>query len=354
MTGAGIKRRAPPNSPYTATATPCENRPDDENLRIDSGIGGSTSSVFGSKEATVGSICRKNMRDPGMLRTLRIGCVLVLVLYVWSSSGDMVATVEIDTKGAVHKVNGSILQQDHPARQMSQTHQHRHQNRLRQPSDEEKQEHPQENAPSAVPTKATKTTPSSSECGLYLAPSTIPGAGLGMFSAYPRSKGETVGNEEVVLPLVEVSFYNGQQEDLFNPFIHYYWKGKEKALHGIVSEDRAGEVMALVPGMEAAINCNLALINVEMSGSEYDDSNLERYKDPMTGGMSPYHSTSSRVSRDIPAGGELFKFYGDRWYVQTTESADRKRALQNMMMQLTFSISYHCNTGLQRAKRVLG
>ena len=156
--------------------------------------------------------------------------------------------------------------------------------------------------------------PSSEDgCGLYLAPSTIEGAGLGMFTTRHRYVGETVGYGEVVIPMVEVDFYIGNQEDVFNPFRDYYWKGPEKGLFDVVNEDRLDEVTGFVPGLDAAVNCNLALINVENSGSTYDSSGLNRNKDAMAGAMTPYHTTPSPVIEDIPAGGELFKFYGDLW-----------------------------------------
>jgi hypothetical protein len=151
------------------------------------------------------------------------------------------------------------------------------------------------------------------ECGLYLAPSTMENAGLGMFTTRPLNVGDYVGNGEVVIPMVEVPFYNGNKEELFNPFVHYYWKGSEKGLHGIIADDRSHEINAFVPGLDAAINCNLALINVDNAGAEYDNSNLDRYRDPMAGGMTPYLSTPSKIIRHVPKGGELFKFYGDQW-----------------------------------------
>lgn len=229
----------------------------------------------------------------------------------------MIANVEIGAQGSVQTVETSSTRQEQHQQQTT-----RHMsisNHL--PTGLPQNTYQQEKASGALDRSdqgnLQETTPAvgallngdgNDDCGLYLAPSTIEGGGLGIFSAYHRAKGETVGNEEVVLPLIEVNFRNGNKEDLFNPFIHYYWKGKEKALHNVVSEDRSNEVLALVPGMEAAVNCNLALINVDMAGSIFDDGHLQRNRDPMVGGMSPYHSTSSRVSRDIPAGGEVFKF----------------------------------------------
>ena len=304
-------------------------------------------SATASSSSSSSSRFRISMKDPWLFRTIRIGCVLVLISYAWLSFGDNTVTsvVELDVKGSLHhlkKVSSSSpyyfddeqqqqrkqQQQQQQARQMSTSEDYRYHPHHQVPNQQEysNQKQVSTESPSKEQQRAqqvvedtptTERAPTATgggnnnnndECGLYLAPSTISGGGIGIFSAYHRAKGEFVGNEEVVLPLVEVNFRNGKKSDLFNPFIHYYWKGKEKALHNIVTENRSGEVLALVPGMEAAINCNLALINVDMAGSKYDDGNLMRYKDPMAGGMSPYHSTASQVTRDIPAGGEIFKF----------------------------------------------
>ena len=319
MRGAGIKHRATHHNlsqPSPSSTSFCEdgNIPERES--------GSCSSGDSARSSLNSSFF--SMREPWLLRTVRIGCVLVLILCVWSSSGKMVATVEMDAKGSVQNIETpSPRQEQHPqqTRQMSisnhppaglpqKSYQHEFDQRQQKKANGALHQSKQGNLQEAEPSVGAPAEEGSGsgDCGLYLAPSTIEGGGLGIFSAYYRAKGEIVGNEEVVLPLVELNFRNGNKEDLFNPFVHYYWKGREKALHNIVSEERSNEVLALVPGMEAAVNCNLALINVDMAGSKFDDGNLQRYRDPMAGGMSPYHSTSSRVSRDIPAGGEVFKF----------------------------------------------
>ena len=69
-------------------------------------------------------------------------------------------------------------------------------------------------------------------------------------------------------------------------------------------------VTAFAPGLDAAINCNLALINVDKETPIYDSS-FHRSKDPGAGAITPYHNCSTTVIEYIPAGGELFKNYGD-------------------------------------------
>ncbi|CAB9497784.1 Guanylate cyclase [Seminavis robusta] len=283
------------------------------------------------KESTISSM---------ILRMVRLGSVAVVLLYVWLSSGAIATTIstnsransiqqeyDVASKGKVSKTSEGTSYFDEqepvpPSEVYKEASVDQRQDRSSHSSSlqDERRQQQQQHDMEARYTVQSAQTPSKNldkedgQCSLYLAPSTIPGAGLGMFSSVHRAVGEPMGTGEVIVPLVELHFYSGQA-DLFNPFSDYYWRGREKGLHGIVAEHRSNSLQGYVPGVDAAINCNLALINVDMSGSQFDDGNLSRYHHPMAGSMSPYHSTPSLVRMDIPAGGELFKFYGDQWFV---------------------------------------
>ena len=60
-------------------------------------------------------------------------------------------------------------------------------------------------------------------------------------------------------------------------------------------------------GLDSTLNSNLALINVARAKPIYDDSGLHRSRHPAAGSMTPYHYDSTRATRKVPAGGELFK-----------------------------------------------
>lgn len=74
-------------------------------------------------------------------------------------------------------------------------------------------------------------------------------------------------------------------------------------------------VSAFAPGLDAAINCHLGLINVDKNVPAYDVSGLHRSTDPGAGAITPYHNCTTSVIQHIPAGGELFKDYGDHWFI---------------------------------------
>ena len=77
----------------------------------------------------------------------------------------------------------------------------------------------------------------------------------------------------------------------------------------------SADIEAICPGLDCVINCNLALINVDKATPNYDEAGLHRAKDPAAGSITPYHNGTTVVTRRIPAGGELFKFYGNSWFV---------------------------------------
>lgn len=147
------------------------------------------------------------------------------------------------------------------------------------------------------------------ECELYMATSTIPNAGLGIFSAIERKPGEAVGEGDVCIPLLELEAHNPSLS--FNPFDDYVWAGE---IMGMKMEARNLDIEALCPGLDCAINCNLALLNVAKAVPNYHDGELHRSLHPAAGSITPYHNGTTLVTRTIPPGGELFKFYGDAWF----------------------------------------
>jgi hypothetical protein len=61
------------------------------------------------------------------------------------------------------------------------------------------------------------------ECGLYLAPSTIPGAGLGMYAGSTEyAKGSLVSDSELMLPTWDLDYHNGNDE-YYHLWDEYTW-----------------------------------------------------------------------------------------------------------------------------------
>jgi hypothetical protein len=147
----------------------------------------------------------------------------------------------------------------------------------------------------------------SATCGLFLAESTIPGAGLGIFVGHDMAPGDAVGPGDIAIPIVDVSWHLDTR-DYFSPFADYQWEG---GVMGMAQDTDDADIEAFCPGLDCAINCHLALINVGKSVPLWDEAGLHRYTSPGTGAISPYHNGTTRVLEFVPKGGELFKFYGD-------------------------------------------
>jgi hypothetical protein len=92
---------------------------------------------------------------------------------------------------------------------------------------------------------------------------------------------------------------------------------------GMGFETETAKLNALWPGLDCTINCNIPLVNVAKAFPTQKSMGVYRSKHPGAGAVSPYRSGSTHVIRDIPAGSELFKDYGDVWYEQKRAGQSR-------------------------------
>ena len=192
-------------------------------------------------------------------------------------------------------------------------------------------------------------------CNLYMAESTIPGAGVGIFTTQPIQRGQPIGIGDVYIPIFDLEWHyeasleaaaaaaaaaaeeehaehavienenNGeveeQQSHLFvDPFGDYSWEG---SVMGCSHEAYSYEYIHMfAPGIDAAVNSHSALNNVDKSTpmvraeiDEHSFFNVHRSVDAGVGAVTPYQNGTTHALHYIPPGGELFKAYGDEWYV---------------------------------------
>jgi hypothetical protein len=176
------------------------------------------------------------------------------------------------------------------------------------------------------------------ECTLYLARSSIPGAGLGIFTTVAKQVGDSIDTiGDGCIPLIDLHWHHAQYDPhagihSLDPFTDYMWSGQSMGMH---KETLRDDVEALCPGLDCAINCHLGLGNVAKAIPKYDDGSasatIERGQwvdgggpstgmnardgNPGAGAYSPYINMSTVATRAIPAGSELFKAYGDGWFL---------------------------------------
>ena len=160
----------------------------------------------------------------------------------------------------------------------------------------------------------------SNPCLIYLAESTIPNAGLGMFAGAPFHKGQLIGRTygDAAIPTTDQNWHNTlpngkkrnrHNEDYHWPLINYDWVPKSLKI-----QNEADEVAFTVPGFGAAPNCHFRLLNVKEHGAMYDTAGLDRYTDPGSGAITPFFNRSSTARKEIETGSEFFVNYGSGWF----------------------------------------
>ena len=157
------------------------------------------------------------------------------------------------------------------------------------------------------------------KCMLYLAPSTIPNAGLGYFAGRDYRTGERIGRwGDPAFASVDLNWNNSvngtraskAQRDYHWPLTNYDWSSKSL---GIVEEEGNQDSMTVV-GFGAMPNCHFSLLNVAEHSVSYDLLNLNRYNSPGSGAITPFVNRTSTAKKDIYAGSELFVSYGSNWF----------------------------------------
>lgn len=149
------------------------------------------------------------------------------------------------------------------------------------------------------------------ECELYIADSSIPNAGIGIFSGVAKSVNDTLGNGDKAIPLIEIHQHNGWLGS-DDPTMNYVWDGTEM---GMGLESTSSDIAAFWPGVDCMVNAYPGLFNVDAAFPTYNEDGVHRSKHPGAGAMSPYDAGESRIKRDIPIGGEIFKDYGEDWFL---------------------------------------
>eukprot|EP00956_Cyclotella_meneghiniana_P034746 scaffold107994_cov70-Cyclotella_meneghiniana.AAC.1 len=156
-------------------------------------------------------------------------------------------------------------------------------------------------------------------CLLYLAQSTIPHAGLGMFTGTSLKEGQLIGRVgDIAFATTDQDWHNSppghfstkSEGDYHWPLTNYDWHAKD-----IGMENEAEDISVTVTGFGAAPNCHFRLLNAEEHMAEYDGGGLSRYTSPGAGGISTWVNRTTTAAWDIDAGSELFVDYGPNWFL---------------------------------------
>ncbi|KAL3940231.1 MAG: hypothetical protein SGBAC_005191 [Bacillariaceae sp.] len=154
------------------------------------------------------------------------------------------------------------------------------------------------------------------ECGVYMAPSTIGNySNLGIYTGYALRAKAVIRFPEIAIPLLFRNFDQHPPNSLGDGTLwdRYIWGAHVADLDPIDDHDRTLERSVFVPGVGCTVNSMLDLQNIHATaGSVYDTAGVAR-DHPAAGSFSPYHSSQTIATREIPVGSELFANYGDGW-----------------------------------------
>mmetsp|Transcript_9120 Transcript_9120/g.10562 ORF Transcript_9120/g.10562 Transcript_9120/m.10562 type:complete len:653 (-) Transcript_9120:97-2055(-) len=151
-------------------------------------------------------------------------------------------------------------------------------------------------------------------CKYYLAPSSIPNAGYGIYSAVDIPNGEpltypTGDAPAIVVHDAELHYGKGRNWNL----VDYFWTGEGSG------EFEADTVEESVVTFGNLCNYHTYLYNVRPTHSVYDDTITPRSsKSPGIGAYSYYYTDRFHATKDIKAGDEIFANYGEEWLESRT------------------------------------
>jgi len=207
------------------------------------------------------------------------------------------------------------------------------------------------------------------KCGLYVAISSIPNAGLGMYTAGPLSPLSNIFHPEIIINTIDVGYHQQLHRDFLRQE-NGEWSGQTS--NGLIDKhircqewSRVGECKAnpnymlntckrsctekpdenkddehwwlpsnyfwepkstysiydamhvdsLVPGLGMLANSHPGLVNAQLNSHPYiDTAGLQRDIDPGAGAYSTRHGLSYFTTSAIASGMELFVDYGNEWF----------------------------------------
>ena len=153
---------------------------------------------------------------------------------------------------------------------------------------------------------------STKTCSLYMAQSSIPNSGLGIFAGRDFTKDEMVDpSPQAVIPLFDM-----ESNPLYSSSIlaDYPWSAWSQN-----AQFESTSVNVLYPNLGMLANSHLGLANVNQNvknGKWINDGSLDRRKDYSTGANTLYHAATFKVSDDetIRRGEEIFVDYGKNYF----------------------------------------
>jgi len=169
------------------------------------------------------------------------------------------------------------------------------------------------------------------KCTTYLAPSSIPNSGLGMYTTIPYASGESFPFPEIGIMLQEMKRHahhtttSDTKKKKTKLLSQYPWAAKVLTF----GKNEVGYGESIVPSLGMLANSHLGLVNVRHSelwntqpALDGTSSISTQYTNSLTlddvgrGAISHHSNVKFESSKKIEAGEELFVSYGDEWFVK--------------------------------------
>jgi len=156
----------------------------------------------------------------------------------------------------------------------------------------------------------TKNINNHNTCRLYMAPSSIPNSGLGIFAGVDiPSKSFADLNPQCVIPLLDIQDHTPLYDNSI--LSNYPWIGASKGVHL-----EANSTALLYPNLGMLANSHLGLANVQQEDIMRPrfDMLANRTLNPGVGAMTSYDGFSFVTDTDLVVGDELFVDYGEGYF----------------------------------------
>ncbi len=159
-----------------------------------------------------------------------------------------------------------------------------------------------------TPTNATTKafTSADLECRIWLAPSTLQGAGLGMFAGTDfQPEEEFLHGGDITVAITDIAQHNSAPGQ--SPYGSFLWDEYTWSAFGLKMDSIGNEQNIASEGFGSAANSFLPVYNVDEWAPRITHTNaLHRSRDPGVGAFTQFHHRLSTSRRFIEAGEELY------------------------------------------------
>jgi hypothetical protein len=149
------------------------------------------------------------------------------------------------------------------------------------------------------------------ECGLWVAPSTIKGAGLGMFAGVDFKENQEFlpgGISDLAVPIADFEVHNAHKmgSNVHHANQSFLWNEYLWNANALMASEGVAEVSFASEGFGSVANSFIPLCNVDVWEPRQVDTGLHRARDAGAGASSLFHHRKSAARHNIEAGSELF------------------------------------------------